>query len=228
MFSVRRRMRAGARQLVWRPGRDIEPRTYLLRLTVGGRVYTNLPGRRAVAPVVRVQGIEAGFPRRSYAPGEQADLRIATDARDLRLQVFQYTSQVGPRGRRLQGRRHGDDRPVRVDWSAHRHRPAPLRFIRAGDWPSGLYFLRLSAHGRPGRLRAVRRPHARLRASRVARRPLDQHLAGVQLLGRQRRRLGRQLVRERARTAPSISRGRSSTSACRSASATGISTSSRG
>ena len=98
VFSVRRRMRAGARRLVWRPARGTEPRTYLLRLTVDRRVYTNLPGQRAVAPVVRVLGVEAEFPRRSYAPGEQADLRIATDARDLRLQVIQYTSQVGPRG----------------------------------------------------------------------------------------------------------------------------------
>jgi len=151
VFSVQRRMRAGARQFVWRPGRDIEPRTYLLRLTVNGRVYANLPGRRAVAPVVRVQGIEAEFPRRSYAPGEQADLRIATDARDLGLQVIQYTSQVGPRERDFKVAGTAMTAPVRVDWRAHRHGPAPLRFIRAGDWPSGLYFLRLSARdGRVG------------------------------------------------------------------------------
>ncbi len=105
----------------------------------------------AVAPVVRVQGIEAEFPRRSYAPGERADLRIATDARDLRLQVIQYTSQVGPRGGDFRVAGTAMTAPVRVDWSAHRHRPAPLRFIRAGDWPSGLYFLRLSAQdGRVG------------------------------------------------------------------------------
>jgi hypothetical protein len=41
--------------------------------------------------------------------------------------------------------------PVRVDWQSHRDAPALLRVIRAGDWPSGLYFLRLSApDGRVG------------------------------------------------------------------------------
>src|SRR5678815_4684632 len=41
--------------------------------------------------------------------------------------------------------------PVRVDWRSHRDAPGLLRVIRAGDWPSGLYFLRLSApDGRVG------------------------------------------------------------------------------
>src|SRR5438445_10438407 len=29
------------------------------------------------------------------------------------------------------------------DWTAHRNAPAPLRVVRAGNWRSGLYFLRL-------------------------------------------------------------------------------------
>ena len=50
----------------------------------------NIPGKRRRAPVVRILGVEAGFPHRSYAPGEPAELRITTDSSSLRLQVFYY------------------------------------------------------------------------------------------------------------------------------------------
>ncbi len=161
IFTLRRRFRAGRGQLVWKPRRGTEPRTYVLRLAVGRRVYSNLPGRPPRTPVVRVQGIEASFPLRSYAPGEQADLRLATDAKSLRLQVFRYTSEVGPRERDFKTAGTAMTAPVRVDWRGHRNAPAALRFIRAGDWPSGLYFLRLTApDGRLGYAPFVVRPPA--------------------------------------------------------------------
>ena len=48
---------------------------------------------------------------------------------------------------------------VRVDWSAHRNAPAPLRVVRAGNWRSGLYFLRLETDdGRVGYAPFVVRP----------------------------------------------------------------------
>ena len=168
VYSVQRRFKAGARRLVWRPTRGTEPRTYLLRLTAGGRVHTNEPGKRPRAPVVRVLGVEAGFPRRSYAPGERAELHVATDARQLQLQVFQYTSQLGPpRDQDFKIAGTPMTPAVRIDWSAHRHRPALLRFVRAGDWPSGLYFLRLSSRdGRVGYSPFIVRP--RTPRSRVA------------------------------------------------------------
>jgi N,N-dimethylformamidase beta subunit-like protein len=151
IWAATRRFRAGSRRIVWRPDRGIEPRTYVLRLRVGRRVYMNFPGRPQQAPVVRVQGIEAGFPKRSYEPGEQADLRLATDASSVRLQVFYYSSQVGPRQREFKTAGTPMTAPVQVDWRGHRDRPGLLRFIRAGDWPSGLYFLRLKAgDGRVG------------------------------------------------------------------------------
>jgi len=151
IWATTRHLERGRRQIVWRPARDTEPRTYIMRLKVGRRVYMNLPGERRRAPVVRVQGIEANFPRRSYAPGEQANLRLATDAASLRLQVFYYSSQVGPRERDFKTAGTAMTAPVRLDWRGHRNAPGRLRFIRAGDWPSGLYFLRLSAgDGRVG------------------------------------------------------------------------------
>jgi N,N-dimethylformamidase beta subunit-like protein len=167
VYSVRQRFEAGRRRLVWRPARGTEPRTYVLRLSVPGRAYTNEPGKRQRAPVVRVLGVEAGFARRSYAPGERADLRIASDARELRLQVFHYTSQVSPRDQDFKVAGTPMTSAVRVDWGAHRHRPALLRFVRAGEWPSGLYFLRLAAgDGRSGYAPFIVRP--RSPRSRVA------------------------------------------------------------
>ena len=151
IWSTTRHLRAGRRQIAWRPSRKTEPRTYVLRLRAGRRVYMNFPGKRPRAPVVRVQGIEAGFPRRSYAPGEQADLRISSDTASLRLQVFYYSSQVSPRERDFRTAGTAMTTPVQVDWRGHRDGPGRLRFVRAGDWPSGLYFVRLTAvDGRVG------------------------------------------------------------------------------
>lgn len=151
VWSTTRRLRAGRRQIVWRPARNTEPRTYVLRLRVGRRIYMNFPGKRRRAPVVRILGVEAGFPRRSYAFGERADLRISTDASSLRLQVFYYSSQALRRGRDFRTSGTAMTSPIRIDWRSHRDAPGALRVVRAGDWPSGLYFLRLSApDGRVG------------------------------------------------------------------------------
>jgi N,N-dimethylformamidase beta subunit-like protein len=150
IWGATRHFRAGRRQISWRPSRITEPRTYVLRLKVGRRIYTNFPGQRPRAPVVRIQGIEAGFHRRSYAPGEQAELRLATDAASLRLQVFYYSSQVVSRPRDFKIAGTAMTAPLQIDWR-HRDAPGRLRIIRAGAWPSGLYFLRLTASdGRVG------------------------------------------------------------------------------
>jgi len=159
IWSTSRRFRAGRRTLVWKPAANTEPRTYVLRLTVGGRAYMNLPGKKRRAPVVRIQGIEATFPRRSYAPGEEADLRISTDAPSLRLQVFYYSSRAVRRGRDFKTEGTAMTSPVRIDWRAHRNASARLRVVRAGDWPSGLYFLRArAADGRVGYAPFIVRP----------------------------------------------------------------------
>ena len=151
IWATTRRFRAGRRELAWRPTPGTEPRTYVLRLRVGRRVYMNSPGRPPQAPVVRVQGIEAAFPKRSYAPGERADLRIATDATSLRLQVFYYSTQVAQRGRDLKTSGTPMTGPIQVDWRGRRNAPGSLGLFRAGDWQSGLYFVRLTAaDGRVG------------------------------------------------------------------------------
>jgi hypothetical protein len=159
----------GSGTLTWRPVRDTQPRTYVMRLRVGRRVYGGYgPSGLQNAPVVRVQGIDAGFTKRSYAPGESAELRLATDARLLRLQVFAYQSPGRPSEQDVKTSGLAKTGPIRVDWSAHRERPALLHVVRAGDWPSGLYFLRATAaDGRVGYAPFIVRPR-RLGTNRIA------------------------------------------------------------
>ncbi len=145
----------GANVIVWKPKRDTPPRTYLLRLTVANgatrRVYSNA--------VVRVQGIEAGFLKPSYAPGEQAAVTVATDAKTLTFQVFAYGGGAFPSIRDLRTNGMAMTGAARVDWSAHRDAPSQIQFVRPGDWPSGLYFLRITASdGRVGYAPLVVRP----------------------------------------------------------------------
>src|SRR5712691_10052105 len=168
------RLGRGPQRLVWAPVRSTAPRTYVLRLTVTdaqgrGRVYGDYrPGGRQDAPVVRVQSIEAGFTRRSYAPGDLAELSIASDARSLRLQVFTYGNQTHPTPQDLRTSGVAMTPAVRVDWTRRRSAPSLLRVVRAGAWPSGLYFLRLTADdGRVGYAPLIVRP-PRLGVHRVA------------------------------------------------------------
>jgi hypothetical protein len=160
VWHTSRLFEAGKGALVWRPARSTQPRTYILRLHVGSRVYGDYgPGGRQGTPVVRVQGIDAAFTKRSYAPGESADLRLATDARVLRLQVFAYQSPGRPSEQDVRTSGLAKTGPIRIDWSAHRDRPALLRVVRAGDWPSGLYFVRATASdGRVGYAPFIVRP----------------------------------------------------------------------
>jgi N,N-dimethylformamidase beta subunit-like protein len=149
--STSAHLRAGRHRLVWRPAPSTPPRTYILRLTVSGRGGTRRYGfyepsahTRVDAPVVRVQGIDAGFTRRSYAPGQQAELSLATDARLPRLQVFSFRSQQpGELDPKTSG--NAMTPPLRLSWARRRSSSHLVRFVRAGDWPSGLYFLRASS-----------------------------------------------------------------------------------
>src|SRR5205814_2004406 len=159
----------GPDTLTWRPAPSTQPRTYILRLRVGSRTYGAYgPQGRQDAPVVRIQGIDAAFTKRSYAPGESAELRLATDARVLRLQVFAYQSPGPPSEQDVRTSGLAKTGPIRIDWSGHRDRPALLRVVRAGDWPSGLYFVRATASdGRVGYAPFIVRPR-RLGTQRVA------------------------------------------------------------
>jgi hypothetical protein len=167
---------AGPHRLAWRPARSTAPRTYILRLTArdsqgGVRHYGDYQPSLHVhvdAPVVRVQGIDAGFTRRSYAPGQQAELSLATDAKALRLQIFYFRFQ---RPGELDPKTSGIamTAPLRLSWRGRRNAPRLVRFVRAGDWPSGLYFLRAEANdGRVSYAPFIVRPSRFGSQSRVA------------------------------------------------------------
>jgi hypothetical protein len=163
---------AGPGTIVWRPTRTIAPRTYALALTVAGaggeRVYGVAGPGRAHGPVVRVQGIDAGFLEPSYAPGQEAAVEVATDAKTLTFQVFAYGGGAFPSIRDPLTSGQAMTSAARVDWSAHRNAPAAIRFVRPGNWPSGLYFLRITAaDGRVGYAPFIVKPAA-LGTHRVA------------------------------------------------------------
>ena len=108
---------------------------------------------------MRVQGIDAGFPQPSFAPGQPAQVTVATDARSLTFQVFAYNGGTFPTDRDTRTNSEALTSPAHVDWSMHRSAPAPIQIGRPGNWPSGLYFLRISADdGRVGYAPFVLRP----------------------------------------------------------------------
>ena len=93
-------------------------------------------------PVVRVLGVQVALTKTSYAPGEPTDLRIASDSASLEVQVFHYAGPERFVERDLRTNGVAVTPPAQVDWRAHREAPSHLRFLRAGEWRSGLYFVR--------------------------------------------------------------------------------------
>jgi len=164
IWSRRWRLRAGAHALRWRPANTTQPRTYIIRVTARAGARTAVfgsrgPTSRRIAPVVRVLGVDAGFTRRSYAPGEAAELELATDARGVRLQVYAYSTTVRTGDQDFKTSGTAMTPSVLVDWSGHRNRRSRVRVLRAGPWQSGLYFLRATAtDGRVGYAPFILRP----------------------------------------------------------------------
>ena len=157
-----KQLAAGLHTWTWHPAKTTKPRTYVVRLAAPG---ATVPRRM---PVVRIQGIDAGFFRPSFSPGEDAALRVATDASTLSFQVFAYGGGRFPSVRDLRTSGQAMTAPARVDWTSHRDAPATISVVRPGDWPSGLYFLRIQAtDGRVGYAPFVVRPR-RLGAHRIA------------------------------------------------------------
>jgi hypothetical protein len=107
--------------------------------------------------------IEAAFPHEAYRPGTTATLRFWTAARDVSLQIF----RVGPERTRTVG----NDQMQGVPMTAPRRLPAVRSgsrlSVRVGDWPSGLYFVKLTTDEKRGYATFFVRPR-RLGENRVA------------------------------------------------------------
>src|SRR6266550_4308739 len=150
--SVRHAFSRGRHRLVWTPARSLPSGTYVLELTVTDaqgrrRIYNDLPlaGRvRVRAPVVRIQRIGVSVGAR-YMPGQTAVASVATDARQLDVDVLSFRN-----GRGAVDPTTGASPiapPVARAWRGHRKAPGRVR-IHIGDWPSGLYFVRITSKDR--------------------------------------------------------------------------------
>ena len=166
VWTTTEELGAGEQAITWTPQYDTAVGTYLIRLTVrtakgDTRVYGGqrplVPGRSR-SPVVRVLGIEATCDKRSYAPGDVARLTILADAQRLVLQTLhcgpepEYTDRADE----MSGLAVGP--LVTLPWKAYRSAPQQIR-LQIGDWPTGVYAVRLTARdGRTGFAPFVLRP----------------------------------------------------------------------
>jgi hypothetical protein len=147
---------AGAHTLDWVPDTTLKPRTYLLRL----RVEDQTGVQAAQRTVVRVLGVDAGFRTLGAAPGGNVVLSVRTDAQRLAVQFLHCGPEAEPTNSNDVMNGVPVTEPVTVGWSRNADRPATIR-LRIGDWPSGVYAVRLEADdGRIGYAPLVLRPAA--------------------------------------------------------------------
>jgi hypothetical protein len=163
------RLDAGRHSIVWAPSPKTEPRTYLALLRVGGITYgarRYAQAGRLVTPVIRVRGVDASFSQESYAPRSTARLTVSTDARSLRLDLLQSGPGHDPRLTNFDVFGPVMGEPITVPWSFP-NSPHAIS-LSIGNWPSGVYFVRLTANdGRVGYAPLIVRP-AHLGEHRVA------------------------------------------------------------
>ena len=166
VWTTSAQLTAGKQELTWTPDWSMAVGTYVIRLTVestSGARRTYGGSRPAIpglsrAPVVRLLGIEASCGSRGYTPGQVATLTIAADAQRLMLQTLhcgpepEYTDRADE----MSGLPVGP--LVTLPWRSYRTAPQNVR-MRIGDWPSGVYTVRLTARdGRTGFAPFVVRP----------------------------------------------------------------------
>jgi N,N-dimethylformamidase beta subunit-like, C-terminal len=159
IYTLTEKLTRGLHTLTWAPPANLNPRTYLIRLTTVDRAGNELTygapnafvGREPRGIVVRLQGIDASFNKPSYLPGENAQIRVATDEPAVTYKVF----HAGPEqlityaDNQLAGVDTGAA-PLTLDWTLWRDRPHTISF-QIPTLPSGLYFLQFSGpDGRVG------------------------------------------------------------------------------
>jgi hypothetical protein len=165
---------AGRHSFTWFPEKTIASRTYLVRLHAvdpagNRRIYGAAnaeSGRRPSGPVIRVLGLDAGFAGESYVPGQIASLMVETDAEALQAQVFRAGPEEVPTydDTVMNGVPVGE--PFDLLWAQKRDGPSAVR-LQIGQWPAGLYFVKLTADGRVGYAPFIVR-HSQFGTSRVA------------------------------------------------------------
>ena len=90
--------------------------------------------------------IEAAFPLESYRPGQTAILRIWTPARNAAVRIF----RVGPEPQLTIGDKLMEGVPMTAPRRFAALRAGSTIRVAVGDWPSGLYFAKVTAGARLG------------------------------------------------------------------------------
>jgi len=175
IYELTANLRPGRNTFTWHPHWSVGARTYLVRITAtdgagNRRTYgadNAREGRRLRSAVVRVLGVDAGFTGESYVATSSARLAIETDAQSLTLQTFRAGPEDTPTHSDIIMNGVPVNGQVTIPWSA-RHRRATLNYA-VGPWPSGVYFVKLTADdGRIGYAPFVVRPTVLGATSRVA------------------------------------------------------------
>jgi hypothetical protein len=167
VYTITARFGRGLHTMTWLPGPNVNPRTYLIRLTAvdtsGNRSIYGAPnafvGRYTRGVVVRLQGIDAAFGKPSYLPGELATIRVATDEPALSYRVFHSGPEqvVTYADNQFAGIDIGVE-PVTLDWTRWPDRAHTVTF-RVPPVVSGLYYVQFGgADGRVGYAPFVVRP----------------------------------------------------------------------
>ena len=167
IYTLTARLGRGPHTMTWVPGPNVNPRTYLIRLTsvdaAGNKIVYGAPnafvGRAPRGPVVRLQGIDAGFTKPSYLPGDVAYIRVATDEPSVTLRVFHAGPEqvVTYADNQLAGV-EVDQQPITVDWESWQSKPRTIGF-HVPTLVSGLYYVQFGGpDGRIGYAPFVIRP----------------------------------------------------------------------
>jgi N,N-dimethylformamidase beta subunit-like protein len=147
----------GSHVLEWTPPANLPARTYILRLT-----GTSASGETASAKtVVRLLGVDAAFAQRSARPGDKVTLVAQTDAKSLSAQWLHSGPETEPNYANNVVKGIAMGAPLNVDWSRHSSAPAPIALHVGSDWPTGVYFVQVTANdGRIGYAPLIVRPPA--------------------------------------------------------------------
>jgi hypothetical protein len=178
IYTLTKHFEPGTHYLDWKPASTLNPRTYLLLLStvddVGNKGAYGAPnafvGRVARAPVVRLQGVDVGFTRQSYLPGQTATLKVATDASQLTVKMFQSGPEtvVTYADNQMAGIELPTFKPETLDWTLWQRTPNEIPIKIPDGLPSGLYYVQVGASdGRVGYAPFVIRPPQLGATSRV-------------------------------------------------------------
>src|SRR5919204_4179386 len=112
-------------------------------------------GRDLAAQISNKPTVEAAFPLESYGPNSVARLVISDRARRVSIQILRVGPEEGP----IWGNDTMTGVPMTKKHAIGRVVGRRVVNVRVGDWPSGVYFVRLTApRGRVGYAPFVLRP----------------------------------------------------------------------